>query len=235
MIGRHLKNAGRKWRWYADSDRGLSALLVFLILYVFIIYPLFSGDTGGGSAVSIFFSLILVAGVVATSSHHAVRVGVVVLAVISLASHWLNVLLGGRVDHMVSAAAAVLFFGIQIWFLAARVFAGSGPVNGNHILGAVAIYLLVGLMWSEAFLFVYLASPAAFNFSPGTQAFEPPVAEMLYFSFVTLTTLGFGDITAVHPIARSLVMMEGLIGQLYPAIVLASLVTRYHATGKSGS
>jgi hypothetical protein len=227
MIGKRLKNARNEWQWYADSDRGLAALLVFLVLYIFIIYPLFSTETGGGGAVSVFFSLILVAGVVATSSHHAVRAGVVVLALISLASHWLNVVLGGRVDHMVSAAAAVLFFGIQIWFLSARVFVSSGPVNHFHIMGAVAIYLLLGLMWSQAYLFMYLLSPDAFNFSPGTQAFEPPVAEMLYFSYITLTTLGFGDITAVHPFARSLVMMEGLIGQLYPAVVLARLVTQF--------
>lgn len=227
MIGRKLRSAHKRWRWYADSDRGLAALLVFLVLYIFVIYPLFSSDTGGGSAVSIFFSLILVAGVVATSAHHAVRAGVVVLAVISLASHWLNVVLGGRVDHMVSAAAAVLFFAIQIWFISGRVFASPGPVNAFHIMGAVAVYLLLGLMWSQAYLFVYLAAPNAFNFSAGTQVYEPPVAEMLYFSYVTLTTLGFGDITAVHPMARSLVMMEGLVGQLYPAVVLARLVTQF--------
>lgn len=228
MIGKHLKNAGHKWSWYADSDRGLAALLIFLVLYIFIIYPLFGGEDAPGGPVSIVFSLILVAGVVATSSHHAVRAGVVVLAVIGLASHWLNVILGGRVDHMISAAAAVLFFAMQTWFLSVRVFASPGPANIYHIMGAVAVYLVLGLMWSEAYLFIYLATPSAFSFDPGARtALDPPISEMLYFSYVTLTTLGFGDITAVRPIARSLVMLEGLVGQLYPAIVLARLVTKY--------
>ncbi len=230
MIKKQVVKAGQKWRWFIDSDRGLAALLFFLVLYVFIIYPLLGGDSMTGGAVSIFFSLILVAGIIATSTHHAVRVGIVILAFIAMASHWLNVVLGGRVDHMISAAAAVMFFSVQAWFLSVRVF-GDGAVNAYRILGAVAVYLVLGLLWANAYLFLYLASPTTFQFAPGSQAYEPPVSEMVYFSFVTLTTLGFGDITALHPFARSLVMMEGLVGQLYPAILLARLVTQYQGRG----
>ena len=231
MIRHRMTNAGRRWKWFMDSDHGLAALLFFLVLYTFIIYPLLGGESMTGGAVSVFFSLILVAGIIATSTHHAVRVGIVILAVVALASHWLNVILGGRVDHMVSAGAAVAFFSVQAWFLSVRVF-GDGAVNAYRILGAVAVYLVLGLLWANAYLFLYLASPTTFQFAPGTQAYEPPVSEMVYFSFVTLTTLGFGDITAVHPFARSLVMLEGLVGQLYPAIVLARLVTQYRGRGE---
>ena len=230
MIKKHVVKAGQKWRWFIDSDRGLAALLFFLVLYVFIIYPLLGGDSMRGGAVSITFSLVLVGGILATSHHNAVRVSIVILAGIALASHWLNVALGGRVDHMVSAAAAVAFFAVQTWFLSVRVF-GDGEVNIYRILGAVAVYLVLGLLWSNAYLFVYLAGPDTFMFAPGSQAYEPPISEMVYFSFVTLTTLGYGDITAVHPFARSLVMMEGLVGQLYPAILLARLVTQYQGRG----
>ena len=54
-----------------------------------------------------------------------------------------------------------------------------------------------------------------------------------YFSIVTLTTLGYGDITAVHPVARSVVMIEALLGQLYPAILIARLVTLQMETRKN--
>ena len=226
MIPHKMSDAHRRWVWFVDSDKGLAALLFFLVLYVFIIYPLLGGEAMTGGAVSIFFSLILVAGIIATSTHHAVRVGIVILAVIAMASHWLNVILGGRVDHMVSAAAAVLFFSVQAWFLSVRVF-GDGAVNLYRILGAVAVYLVLGLLWANAYLFLYLATPTTFQFAPGSQAYEPPVSEMVYFSFITLTTVGYGDITPLHPFARSLVMLEALVGQLYPAIVLARLVTQY--------
>lgn len=226
MIRHRLIKAGRKWLWFADSDRGLAALLVFLTLYIFIVYPLLGGEVIRGGAVGIFFSLILMAGIAATATHHAVRISIVVLAIIALASHWTNVILSGRVDHLISTAAAVAFFAVQVWYLSKRVF-GDGEVNVYRIMGAVAVYLVLGVLWANAYLFLYLAAPDTFLFSAGAQAAEPPVSEMVYFSFVTLTTIGYGDIVAVHPFARSLVTLEGLVGQLYPAILLARLVTQY--------
>lgn len=233
MIGHHLKRAHGRLRWYADSDHGLAALLVLLILYIFVVYPLDQGDPLIGGIASVAFSLILVAGVVATATHNAIRWGVLVLACIGLATHWSNVFQSGRVDHMVSAATAVLFFATQTWFLLHRVFA-RGTVNAYRILGAIAVYLVLGLLWANAYVFVYLWSPSSFAFSPGAQQQEPPSSEMLYFSFVTLTTVGYGDITAVHPVARSLVMMEALVGQIYPAVLLARLVTQYQSPTHHG-
>jgi hypothetical protein len=74
---------------------------------------------------------------------------------------------------------------------------------------------------------VALNIPQAFRLPEGLIAGDPDLLrrELTYFSFVTLTTTGFGDITAVHPVARTLVMLEALVGQLYPAIVLAWLVS----------
>lgn len=229
MIKQHIHTTKRKWNVWIDSDRGLAALLVLLVLYVFMIYPLLGGDQITNGVVSISFTLILIAGIVATAHHKAVRIGIVILAGIAFASHWLNVIIGLRITHMVSAAASVLFFAMQAWFISARIYR-PGVVNIYRILGAVALYLILGLLWADAYLFLYLASPQTFHMESGTMAFEPPVSEMVYFSFVTLTTLGYGDIVAVTPMARSLVMLEGLVGQLYPAILLARLVTQYRST-----
>ncbi len=226
MMWRNFKKARSKWLWLVDSDRGLAALLIFLTLYIFIVYPLLNGEVSQGGAVGVFYSLILMAGITATSTHHTARISIVIIAIIALASHWTNVLLSGRVDHMISTAAAAVFFALQVWHLSKRVFS-SGDVNVYRILGAVAVYLVLGMLWANLYLFLYLASPDAFFFSPGTQSSEPPMSEMVYFSFVTLTTIGYGDIVAVHPFARSLVTLEGLVGQLYPAILIARLVTQY--------
>lgn len=228
MIHHHLIRLGRHWKWFGNSDYGLAALLVLLVVYIFFIYPLLGGDAFSGGAVSIAFTLILIAGIAATSHHSAIRLGIVVLAVIALLSHWFHVLVGGTAAHVISAAAAILFFTMQTWFLSVRVFA-SGTVNVYRICGAVAVYLILGVLWANAYVFIYLVQPAAFAFAPGAQAFEPPISEMVYFSFVTLTTIGYGDITAVHPMARSLVILEGLVGQLYPAILLARLMTQYQS------
>ncbi|PIU53211.1 MAG: hypothetical protein COS90_07390, partial [Deltaproteobacteria bacterium CG07_land_8_20_14_0_80_60_11] len=102
-----------------------------------------------------------------------------------------------------------------------------GPVTAHRIRGAVLIYLLLGVMWAFAYQVVALTIPQAFRLPAGLIAGDPDGLrrELTYFSVVTLTTTGYGDITAVHPVARTLVMLEILVGQLYPAIVLAWLVS----------
>jgi hypothetical protein len=92
----------------------------------------------------------------------------------------------------------------------------------------MAVYIILGILWGELFVLVYLFDPSSFYFQPASQFGEPPVSELLYFSFTTLTTLGVGDILPVHPMARSLTTLEALVGQLYPAVLLARLVTLYH-------
>ena len=228
MIRHHLIKLNRHWKWLGNSDYGLAALLALLVIYIFFVYPLLGGDAFTGGAVSISFSLILIAGIVATTHHNAVRLGMFILAAIAFLTHWFHVFIGGDLAHMISAAAAMLFFGMQIWFLSVRVYS-AGKVTIYRIYGAIALFLLIGILWANAYVLIYLVNPAAFAFAPGTQAFEPPISEMVYFSFVTLTTIGYGDITPVHPLARSLAIQEGLIGQLYPAILIARLVTQYQS------
>ena len=82
-------------------------------------------------------------------------------------------------------------------------------------------------MWAFTYQVVALTVPQAFRLPEGLTAGNPNALrqELTYFSFVTLTTTGYGDITAVHPVARTLAMLEALVGQLYPAIVLAWLVS----------
>jgi hypothetical protein len=100
-------------------------------------------------------------------------------------------------------------------------------VTAHRIRGAILIYLLLGVMWAFTYQVVALTIPEAFRLPEGLIAGEPDALrrELTYFSVVTLTTTGYGDITAVHPVARTLVMLEILVGQLYPAIVLAWLVS----------
>jgi len=106
----------------------------------------------------------------------------------------------------------------------------AGPVNAYRILGAVAAYLLLGLVWAEAYRLVALLTPGAFSASHPSGAAEH---DFTYFSFVTLTTVGYGDATPVRAAARSLALTEALTGQLYPAILLARLVSLTTASPSS--
>jgi len=98
-----------------------------------------------------------------------------------------------------------------------------GMIDGNKIVGAICIYLLLGLIWSLLYLFMAQTIPGAFNGLEQVVWYDN-FANAAYYSFVTLTTLGYGDISPVTPVARFLVYMEAIVGVFYMAILVASLV-----------
>jgi len=119
----------------------------------------------------------------------------------------------------------ILLFSFYLWaiWLAARQVLFSGVVDANKIVGAICIYLLMGLIWALMYLFLAQAIPGAFN---GVEqlVWYDNFADVAYYSYVTLTTLGYGDISPVAPVARFLVYMEAVVGVFYMAILVASLI-----------
>ena len=226
MIHKHITKARQGWHRWVDSDTSLAALLFFLVLYGFFVYPLAASDGRTNTMAALSFSAVLVLGVMATTTHKGARAGMTILALVTLASHWLHYFIKQHSLHIISASAAVLFFFVLAWLIMARVFRGGG-INIYRIYGAVAVYLVLGILWGEVYILIYLLQPGAFYFDPATQCGNPPMSELIYFSFTTLTTVGFGDIVPVNPVARSMATLEALVGQLYPAVLLARLVTLY--------
>jgi len=115
-----------------------------------------------------------------------------------------------------------LFYCWATW-LAAKQVLFSGPIDGNKIVGAICIYLLMGLIWALLYLFIAQTIPDAFN-GLEQRVWYDNFANVAYFSFVTLTTLGYGDISPLVPVARFLVYMEAIVGVFYMAILVASII-----------
>jgi hypothetical protein len=105
-----------------------------------------------------------------------------------------------------------------------QIFA-TGAITVNKILGGVATYILIGHLWASLYLTIYIIDPAAFLHGGELIQRDEVLKHLSYFSFVTLTTIGYGDIIAVSATARILAMLEGLMGQLVPAIFIAKLVS----------
>jgi hypothetical protein len=106
----------------------------------------------------------------------------------------------------------------------AQAVFGSGRITYHRIVGAILLYLLIAVAFATLFAVVGLSIPDAFK----GIAFEDDSAlasSLFYLSFVTLTSTGYGDIVPMHPLARSLCNIESIVGQLYPATILARLVT----------
>jgi hypothetical protein len=119
----------------------------------------------------------------------------------------------------------VVLFCFYLWstWLASKQVLFGGNIDANRIVGAICIYLLMGLVWAMMYLFIAQAVPGAFN-GIAQEVWYHNFADLAYYSFVTLTTLGYGDISPVAPIAKFLVYMEAVFGVFYMAILVASLV-----------
>ena len=99
-------------------------------------------------------------------------------------------------------------------------------MNVNRLVGAICVFLLLGIIWSFAYSILELAVPGSFSgFEPGHDPRSD--SSWLYFSFVTLTTLGYGDITPESAMARTFAFMQAVVGQFYIAVLVAGLVSAY--------
>jgi hypothetical protein len=209
-------------RRFWESDPGLSVFLGLLVVVLFVLPLLEPHAAGRGLFLDLGFSLLLLAGVASVSTHRAVKPLLFVLVVGALVVRW------GSLSRPAIVAASLVSVAAMAFVVLAQAFRG-GPVNVHRIQGAVAAYLLLGLAWALAYEFVGVLDTGAFaGMSPTSER-----QRYLYLSFVTLTTVGYGDVTPVHPVARSLAMAEALVGQLYPAILLARLVSL--ATGSAAT
>jgi hypothetical protein len=110
-------------------------------------------------------------------------------------------------------------------FVIAKAVFGAGRVTLHRVQGAIVLYMNFALFFFLLYRLIDVLLPNAFTGLPQSGAENGSGAALLYFSFSTLTTAGFGDITPVHPLARSLANFESVIGQLYPATLLARLVS----------
>ena len=99
------------------------------------------------------------------------------------------------------------------------------PVTWSRMQGGVSAYLLLGLAWAYAFQLTELLHSGSFRFVTPPVNADQLSGKLIYLSFTTLTTVGFGDVTPVLPFARSLTIAEAVVGQLFPAILIGALVS----------
>lgn len=158
---------------------------------------------------------------VAGRSRPGVRVAIGVLVGLTLLARWQRDTGATAVWPLADAALSALTIALFAAVILRRVFS-AGPITLGRIEGAVAVYLLVGVLWGLLYEGLLLRDPEALAAASGRPLVN---ADLSYYSFVTLTTVGYGDITPVAPVARALAIVEALIGQLYPAVLIARLVS----------
>jgi hypothetical protein len=207
-------------RW---SDPLLTALTVLLFVMLFVIAPLQASGIFLFQAFELVFAIILIAGVFVMSGSRTAVAAMLVALVMAVVGAIFRLKTPSILDINLFAGAW-LITGIVMAFVVARAVFAPGRVTHHHVMGAILLYLTVAVIFVALFTFVGTLIPKAFS---GLSIEDSPAlaSNLVYFSFATLTTTGYGDIFPLHPIARSLCNLESIFGQLYPATLLARLVT----------
>jgi hypothetical protein len=204
-------------------DQSLTFFLAVLILIIFVVFPLAGLGWLGKFIVDLVLSILLLSGAVATNRSRTLTVLVVLLTIMGLVVHWTGVYVP-NFSHPVLEPVLLLTCLLAFAVITLIQVFSPGAITLHRVLGAIAAYLLIGLMWSYAYFLADMIIPGSIHPTAATQEMVSPMARYVYFSFTTLTTLGYGDIVPLHPIARTLAVCEALIGQLYPAVLIAGLL-----------
>lgn len=203
------------------GDEGLSAFLLLLFVALFL-GPLIHSRLVA-LLTSLSLSLLMIAGVANISSKIGVRVAAGVVAFTAIVLRFITHISPNAAIVCWSAVVSLIFMVLLTVGILYKVFIEEKPVTVHRVRGAIAVYLLFGITWSFLYGLLDQTLPHAFNL-PDTGTGERQ-EHITYFSFVTLATLGYGDITPTHDISRMFTVMEALVGQLYPATLLARLVS----------
>jgi len=204
------------------SDQLLTTLTILLSILLFVVAPMQANGVVSGYYFGLIFGLMLIPAAFMVSGNKF-AVGAILIAIALVVAASQLELRDSLLDKYLDAGAW-LIAGLTLSTVVARAIFAPGRVNFHRVIGGVLLYLSIGLIFVALFGFVALLVPNAFNIvAPVRGNFD--IGSLTYFSFVTLTTIGYGDVVPLHPYARGFANVEAIIGQLYPATLLARLVT----------
>jgi hypothetical protein len=206
-------------------------LLIALAL-LFVSVPFVDEIRGGEIVVAILLTLVLVSAVLAVTSSRLTLIVALVLAIPAVAGRWIIHFWPHLFPHAVFLVPTLVLIALVVVYLL-RFVLSAPRVDTEVLCASISAYLMLGLIWTLAYWLVAEVNPAAFAFNTASGAKESMQGfNAFYFSFVTLSTVGYGDITPVSKVARMLAALEAMTGLLYVAVLIARLVALY-STPKS--
>src|SRR6266853_2407506 len=200
-------------------------LIAFALLFFF--FPFVEEVKGGDVIVSILLSLVLLSAVLAVADRKGVFFIALVLAIPAIVGRWINHFRPDLVPPPVFLVAGLALIAFVVANLL-RFVLRAPSVNTEVVCASISAYLMLGLMWTVAYWLVAQVTPNAFAFNTGPKETMSGF-NAFYFSFITLSTVGYGDVTPVSKVARMLAATEAITGLLYVAVLIARLVALYSA------
>jgi hypothetical protein len=213
--------------WYAH--RRYSFLLLALML-LFVVYPISGAHVVGRWFPDVLLTLVFVAVFLALFTKKSHRLAAALLGGLAVLANWVGYLVPGLPREplaIVFNTSAVVFLGFTAVTILLTLHEAEA-VTGDSLAAAFTGYLLAGLVFAHLYCIVEALAPGSYKVPPELVADLADVTGcrdvLVYFSFVTLTTVGYGDITPATATARQLAWVEAIVGQFYIAVVMAELI-----------
>ena len=205
-----------------SEESGLTSMFILLCFSNFIATPFLVEQQTIKLLLRLTWFILLFAGITTLSkSRVQMRIFTVIpvlLVIVSVA----ELLFDFNFLPYLGLVTDVAVFGLLIGMVLVKVFE-PGDVSIHRVIGSIVVYILLADLWAVFFQFLYIHIPGSLQF-PAAFNDTVPSSMFLYFSFTTLTTTGYGDILPSHSITRTLVIIEQLIGVLYPVVLIGRLV-----------
>jgi hypothetical protein len=206
-----------------SGDLGLTLVSISLVILIFVIFPLRQAGLAGRFFFDIVMVTLMVSGAFTVKQNRIFTVIIITIVVVGTFVLWVS-----RFYPSLFLLSLSSIFSVVTSLLYARivllVMFRQGPVTWSRIQGGICVYLLLGLAWASAYQLIEQLHPGSFHFVSEPTDIDQATSKLVYFSFATLTTVGFGDVLPVAPFARSLAIAEAMVGQLFPAILIGALV-----------
>ena len=224
--------ARHRIRQLATTDAGLSFLLISLFVLLFVLYPFSRPHSITHYLIDAFAVLVMISGVYAVSDRRRALFWCVIgFAALNFVLQLLPYAYLNRSVLVLNNLSTMLFLIAVTGAVLYRVLR-KGPITAHRVQGAVAVYLMLGLIWAMAYSLVFILDPSSFDLHSSVEGVDDllgihtkGMGQLIYFSFVTMTTLGYGDIAPQSKIASNLAILQALTGQFYLVVIMARLVS----------
>ena len=200
----------------------------FLILLILTLLSLPLEALGNDyQSITLFFtSLTIIAGSFAMSRERMFLRLAVLVAIPAILARWITFAFYTDVGDISGMIFSIMFFAVFLLFLL-KVLLRSKRITGDTILGAISIYLLIGITFAFGYQLVDHVVTGAFDYNMVMRPEGLSLVDFIYYSFITMTTLGYGDITPLNGLVESMAYLEAVTGTLFTVIFIARLVSSY--------
>jgi hypothetical protein len=218
-----LGNERRPGTVWQNITRAKYSIVMFTVVLLFVAVVLLDAEENvvGVNLLKLTFSLLVMSAALASSGTLRRRLVIGPPIIVWLVLSWTR---PGEFPGGVDPVADILLFGVLVYLAALLIKSTvvAGRITLDTVSGGIAAYLLLALAWAVSFHLIDILSPGSF-----TAALSHDFGASLYFSLVTITTLGYGDIAPVASHARIWTVLEAVVGLLYVAVIIARLVADF--------